>query len=353
MKILVYDVAASEGGALTVLKEFYQQVCELNRQDIQWLFVLSTPQLEERSNVRVLRYPNIKRSWIHRLIFDYFYVKKIVRKNRIDRIFSLQDMRVPIKGVTQYVCLHDSLPFVNYRYKITENFLLWLYQNPIAVMKYQSIRKSDKTIVQSKWMVYACLQKTGANPEKVAHVPMSIDMSAIKIYLDSYEARKTFFYPAFAFPYKNHMTLFKACELLKKNEYLVVLTISGEENNYSKYLKRYVKEHDLNVQFLGRISREEVFVWYTKSVLVFPSYIEAYGLPVEEARRTGTFVLSTTCPFSTELLEGYGNARLFEPFDEKTLAYHMLSFQTAKYANEAIAVTKTENVLNLAETVIQ
>ena len=353
MRILVYDIAASEGGALTVLNEFYQQVCELDRNDIQWLFVLSTPQLSERVNIRVLRYPWTKKSWIHRWVFDHFYAKRIIQQYKIDRIFSLQDIRIPVKGLTQFVCLHDSLPFVNYRYKITENLLLWLYQNPIAKLKYRSIITSDKTIVQSRWMVDACVQKTGADPGKIAYVPMNVDMSALKTYQDSQTARKTFFYPAFAFPYKNHRTLLKACKLLNKEEYQVILTINGEENKYSQSLKQYVMENDLNVLFFGRMKREEVFEWYTKSVLVFPSYIEAYGLPIDEARRTGTFILSTSCPFSADLLEGYGNARFFEPFDEKTLAEHMRACRTAEYLPDSMDKTSTEVVLNLAETVIQ
>ena len=41
MRILVYDVAASNRGALSILTDFYQQVRQYGK-DAEWYFVVST-----------------------------------------------------------------------------------------------------------------------------------------------------------------------------------------------------------------------------------------------------------------------------------------------------------------------
>ena len=57
MKILVYDVAASSGGALTILKNVYEYA---KNSEFEWLFVLSVADLRETDNIKVLKFPEVK-----------------------------------------------------------------------------------------------------------------------------------------------------------------------------------------------------------------------------------------------------------------------------------------------------
>ena len=45
MKILVYDLHASESGALAILDDFYSQVLNCPDKNIEWIFVVSTPNI--------------------------------------------------------------------------------------------------------------------------------------------------------------------------------------------------------------------------------------------------------------------------------------------------------------------
>ena len=63
------------------------------------------------------------------------------------------------------------------------------------------------------------------------------------------------------------------------------------------------------------MSREEVFERYTNSILIFPSYVESFGLPLLEARLSGTYILASDRSFSREILEGYDKASFFEADD--------------------------------------
>lgn len=58
MKIMVFDVPADSGGALTILNEFYKKALEDDKNE--YIFVLSVIKLEEKNNVKVINYPWIK-----------------------------------------------------------------------------------------------------------------------------------------------------------------------------------------------------------------------------------------------------------------------------------------------------
>ena len=66
---------------------------------------------------------------------------------------------------------------------------------------------------------------------------------------------------------------------------------------------------------------------YAHSVLLFPSYVESFGLPLLEARLTGTYVIASNCPFSREILDGYEKALFFDEMDYKMMAEHILRLE--------------------------
>lgn len=308
--ILVYDVAASETGALSVLKDFYNETTSTNA-EIKWVFIVSTPELSAKDNVIVLRYPWVKKSWLHRIWFEQFIAPVLAKKHRADLVFSLQNVIVPHTKVPQILYVHQSLPFAEYRFKLREQRLFWIYQNIIGKKIIESIRRARKVIVQTNWMKEACVHKAAVSNDKVAVIPPYVSLDNIPRYIDALESRKVFFYPAGPFSYKNHMLILKACVLLKQRgitDYKVIFTLTGHENTYSEKLFAYAKQEELNIVFMGAVSREDVFSLYSTSVLIFTSVIETFGLPMLEARRAGAIIIALDMPFSREVLDGYHNA---------------------------------------------
>ena len=126
-----------------------------------------------------------------------------------------------------------------------------------------------------------------------------------------------FFYPAADFIYKNHQVILDSCYELKKqgiHDYRVIFTFLGDENPCAAALYAFVEKHDLPVEFHGPFPRAEVFELYAKTVLLFPSYIETFGMPLLEARISGAPILAADTPFAREILEEYVRARFF-PYD--------------------------------------
>lgn len=56
------------------------------------------------------------------------------------------------------------------------------------------------------------------------------------------------------------------------------------------------------------MKREVVFEMYSKSVLVFPSFVESFGMPLLEARMSNSVILASDQNFSREILKDYNNA---------------------------------------------
>lgn len=308
MKTLVYDVAASESGALSILEEFYDKY--RNDKENQYVFVISTPELESTDNIQVLRYPWIKKSWLHRWWFDHFYAPRIVKEYQIDKVFSLQNVLVPLCNIEQELYLHQPLPFVEYRFNFNENKLFWIYQHIIGRQIKKSVKKASKVIVQTNWMKEACIKQVGADSNKIDVQQPKIDMKMIIPFVDTPEHRKNFFYPATPLEYKNHMVILEAFKMLQDEgitNYKITFTFNGDESEYAKKLYSYAQQYDLKVTFAGKLSREEVFKMYSKSVLLFPSLIETFGMPLLEARLSGTPIIARDTSFAKEILKDYGN----------------------------------------------
>lgn len=328
MKIMVFDVPAEDGGALSILHEFYERFLEDEQN--HHIFVVSKPVLKSEKNVTVLRFPWIKKSWLHRLYFDHFVAPKLVLKYQADEVLSLQNIVVPRVDVFQTVYVHNALPFSEYRFSFFEDKLLWVYQNILSRNIYKSIKVADKVIVQTKWMKKVCLDKLFIKEDKIDVLLPKINIKAKRFFESTKESHSTFFYPASGVSFKNHKAILNACLSLQADkciDYRVIFTLVGTENERVKSLFEMVQRHELPVLFVGPLSKEDVFEYYTKSVLLFPSYIETVGLPMLEAKLHNTPVLASDCAFSHEIMEGYDRADFFRPFDVlqlKALMYKMI-----------------------------
>jgi len=324
MRIIVFDVAAETGGALTILKQYYEMAVKdiLN----EWIFVVSTPDLKDTTNVKIIKYPWVKNSWFHRLYFEKFIAKKIVLEYKADEVLSLQNIIVFKLDVKQTLYLHQSLPFTEKRFRITENFKFWIYQNIISRIIYKSVKEANKVIVQTKWMKDACLKKVNIDPSKFEIKQPELHIKVKNYYKQTNENTKLFFYPASGLKYKNHEIIVKATmELIRQGiiSFKVIFTLSGNENANVKKLYNMVKEYNLPIEFIGQLCLEEVYDYYSKAILIFSSYIETFGLPLLEAKMHNAPILASDCAFSHEILDDYDNVHFFDPFNHNILAEKM------------------------------
>lgn len=326
MNILVYNIAAEYAGAMTVLREFYDEVVSCQDKSHNWYFVVSTDALKDYENIKVIYAPRSKKSWLHRLWYDKHCVKGILEKYNIDLIFSMQNMPISGAKCKQVVYLHQSLQFSPVKYSIwkREERMFWIRQNVICNIIKHSIKKAHIVIVQTNWMKEATSKWAGI-PEKM----IKVIKPKIKIEFPEQSICERednlFIYPAGDGLHKNHKLILQACEILKKKEisHRVIFTMNGDESEYAKKLYVEARRQGLNIQFVGLLPRKEVINTYHRATLLFPSYLETFGLPLLEAKLTNTTILCSDMPFSHEILGDYEKAHFFDVDNAEQLANYM------------------------------
>lgn len=320
MRILVNDIAASTGGALTILKEFYEYVKE-NDMENEWIFLIGDDYLKETEKIKVIVRKDIKKSWLKRLKFDYISGRKLINNLKVDRVISLQNTSIFGLKIPQILYIHQSIPFQKskkFSFFKSKERILAIYQYIIGWFIKKSICVSDKVIVQTKWMKKEIEKYSNLDKTKVVNILPDIkikDINDSKIKIKD----NLFFYPASNEIYKNHNCIFHACKILNDkgiNNFKVILTINPEE----------LDRNSSNIYAMGNLNINNVYDIYKKSILIFPSYIETVGLPLLEGRKVGTIILASDCEFSKEVLYGYKNVCYFDPFNPMELAYLMESF---------------------------
>ncbi|EGP4970767.1 glycosyltransferase family 4 protein [Enterococcus faecium] len=316
MRIVVNDIAASKGGAMSVLQNFYQEIIEKD-DDNEWIFLLGDKYLENTTNIRIKTFPEIKKSWIKRLFFDLVLGKTIINELHPDIYLSLQNTATLGVNCKQFVFLHQVLPFQkeqSFSFFKRNQRRYAVYQKIIGKVIKFSIKKSKaNVIVQTKWLKSVLDSFFPDNIIKV--VPPTVEgLTNCAERRKQDKVSNTFFYPAANLIYKNHKLIFEAVDILIERGYRnfrVVLTIDKPDispNNSDSYL------------FLGMIDKKLVCHYYETSVLLFPSYIESYGLPLKEATQFGSTIFSSDTGVSREVLGKYSNAFFFNAFNSNELA---------------------------------
>ncbi len=330
MRIVVNDIAASSGGALSVLTDFYNFVKENYRND-EWIFLLGDKYIEETENIKVVLLPEIKGSHKKKLMFDFFTGKKVINDLNPDAVISLQNIITFGVDAPQMVFIHQAIPFQDSKkfsfFKASERSLAIVQYIIGAIIKI-SAKFADLIAVQTRWMRRAVAKKANVRIRKVVVCPPEISIECGGANTDT----KSFFYPTGNLIYKNNDCIYEAAQLLNDEgitDFKIKLTLEDENTD--------------NFVYTGRLSREAVIEEYKKSVLLFPSYIESFGYPLAEAKRTGTIILSADTPVARDALGDYDNAYYFDPFAPQQLAELMKKVITGEIKKKQLQCAEKNN----------
>ncbi|AEC51939.1 glycosyltransferase [Pyrococcus sp. NA2] len=169
------------------------------------------------------------------------------------------------------------------------------------------------------------VQRTLGVPDEQIHIvydPVSEDFFNI----EKIDMSGIIFYPARLIPRKNHLSLIKALGILKKDglsHFTLALTGVVEDKEYFNKIMQLVRKYDLNnnVMFLGKISKEKLFEYYSKaSIVVLTSLEESFSLAVAEAMATGTPVVASPVGVVPEAITHGKNGFVINPRDPHDIA---------------------------------
>ena len=288
--IVVSAVNIRKGGTLTILRECLQYLS--GQEELKVYALVHDRKLCEYPGIEYLEFPGTVKSWGRRLWCEYVTMHRtsleIERREgqEIDTWLSLHDTTPRVKAKHQEVYCHTSFPFL----KWTLRDLVMDPKIPLFAMftrfAYRiNIHRNDCLIVQQEWFRDGLSRITGYPKERIRVIPPKVSVDGI--IPDSVSSKvPMFLYVSTADCHKNFETLCEAARLLENElgagKFKLVLTISGMENRYTRWIKKRWGDVS-SIDFLGLMKRERLFGYYkAASCFVFPSRVETWGLPITE-----------------------------------------------------------------------
>lgn len=314
------------GGTLSIFKDCIGYANDtLSKEYKIFALVFDKSNFYQYKNVSFIEFERIRKSYFHRIYYEYFYYNKFFRNTDIYLWLSINDISSYVKANRKAVYCHNAIPFR----KLTLTDLLdqpklFLFSLLYKELYRINIQKNNYVVVQQSWMRDYFNRTFKLDKSKIIVAsPNIIESFKINNQAKPGNAKKLFFFPTYPRPFKNIEVILKAAktlELLGYKKFTIVVTIDGTENHYAS---RLVEKYKVlkSVDFIGIIDRQEVFQYYSLSdCLIFPSKLESWGLPITEYKQFDKPMLVADLPYSKETVGDYDKACFFDPDDDKQLA---------------------------------
>lgn len=325
-RIVVSAVNFTEGGPLTVLRECLASAAAVLPADCEIVAIVNRADLINEPRVRLISIPSSKKSWFHRLYWEWFGFMRISGELKPALWLSLHDITPRVLATRQAVYCHNPSPF--YRIGLREALMepTFLMFNRFYALLYRVfIRRNYCVVVQQNWLRDAFIKRMGQLTIVVAHPSMpTIENASTRVPISKF----VFIYPALPRVFKNIETLCKAAQILASRgiqDFEVRLTLNGTENRYSRWLLKEFSD-TAQVRFIGRQTKDQMTTHYGEaSAVVFPSKLETWGLPITEAKAQRRPLLVADLPYARETVGNYDLVSFFPADSPEALADLMQS----------------------------
>lgn len=326
-RLVVSAVNFSEGGPLTVLRDCLASAALFLPPEWEIIALVYDQKLVNQPRVQLIEIPDAKRSWFRRLYQEWVGFRHLSHKLKPDLWLSLHDITPRVLARRQAVYCHNPSPFYNLPWR--EALLepkLWLFNRFYRYLYRIFIARNYYVIVQQIWLRKAFERMYGPLPIVVAHP--SVKLATVSEYNPPQESKSIFFFPALPRAFKNFEVICEAAKILNNrgiSRFDIRLTLSGDENRYSKWL--YEKYSSMpGLHFVGLQNREQMAVQYREAAaVIFPSKLETWGLPISEAKLYNKPLLVADMPYAHETVGTYDRVSFFPPTEPSALADLMQS----------------------------
>jgi glycosyltransferase involved in cell wall biosynthesis len=325
MRLVISAVNFTEGGPLTVLREAVD-AATTHFPDWEVIVAVNRVGLISPGRAREIAFPETKLSWLRRLHLEWFGFRRLSRELKPDVWLSLHDITPRVEAGRQYVYCHNPAPFCTVTVpleSLDRSFML--FRRFYGLLYRCFIHRNAAIIVQQQWLRDQFKKRYGVRHVIVAHPTSAVDHVA---HQRAWALPRTFFYPAFPRVFKNIELLGECAARLECNSAWsgkILITLDGSENAYARTMReRY--GHLRSLVFLGLQDRLQMEALYSEcDMVIFPSLLETWGLPISEAKARKIPVLAADLPYAHETVGNYDAIRFFDPQDAESLAQLLLN----------------------------
>ncbi|MCG2841191.1 glycosyltransferase [Sandaracinobacter sp. RS1-74] len=265
------------------------------------------------------RYSN----WLGRLWFELFELKSRERGQKIDMLLSLQGSSARLRADQKIIYCHQNLPLAPMPWRTARKQPKIALQRMIYDLVYRFfIGKNNWIIIQQQWSRLCFSRKYGIH-KSIVSKPISENQPNSRFRgLAFQEKCLRLLYPCGPYANKNIITLCEAVKLLVQMgvDLQATITISPGENAYSRNLAASVADYP-QIFFAGLLDRPALNAAYkSHHLLVFPSLVESWGLPLSEGKAHGIGIVAADLPYAHETIGDYDGVSFFPPEDSAALA---------------------------------
>lgn len=325
--LVVSAVNLTEGGPLTILIESLDAAAATLGPEWRITALVHDHSLVTNNRVKTVAFPNAKKRWANRIWTEWFGLRRLSRELNPDLWLSLHDMTPVVTAKRQAVYCHNTSPFYEPSFTEARFDPIFFAFNKLYMRLYAFfIRRNNAVIVQQSWLRDAFRARFGhlnivvAHPSNTPAIDSGVGYQtrAIPLRTPTLDRPLRLLYPSLPRVFKNFEVLCEAWKLLPLETARLInlrLTFDGSEGRWARELAdRY---GDLpGITLLGRRNRAEMTTEYENCDLVlFPSRLESWGLPISEAKSFGKPLLVADLPYARETVGTYDAVNFVPPND--------------------------------------
>jgi glycosyltransferase involved in cell wall biosynthesis len=316
-------------GPLEVFRQGLKSLAEQFGDRYEIVALVHRQELLKIPAVTYIEFPDIKSSWLKRIIFEYWSSKGISERLRPKLWLSMDNMTPRVTAEIQAVYCHNPSPF--WPFKLRDFLLDWkfgLFTLFYGFLYSIYIGRNDYVIVQQDWIRQSFRKMYGIRNVIVSHPSVDTLSFVPEMAQVRSQGPYRFFYPAYPRTFKNAEVALSAARLLEAagfNTFELWLTFDPTVTRYAAAMAE--RFSDLRtVRWLGVLPHQRVLELYAQAdCLLFPSKLETWGLPITEFKATGKPILAADLPYARETIGDYEQVRLFAPDNFQGLAELMRS----------------------------
>lgn len=301
----------------------------------QFYFLFDRPYSEEfifsPNIIPVKLFPQARHPFLYYIWFQ-FSVKNALRKIKPD-LFISTDGYLPLNIKFKSLIVFHDLNFEHYP-KDVPVMERWYYRTFFP----KFARKADRIATVSEFSKHDIASLYNIHVDKIdvvynganeAYVPIpSIDQDMVRQKLTT--GLPYFYFIGSLHPRKNLANLFRAYDLYRKNsDYKAKLVITGVKKWWTKEIESVYSEMSFkdDVIFTGRLTVPEARQTMASALaLTYVSYFEGFGIPIVEAFRSGTPVITSNVSSMPEIS---GDAALIvDPFDVSSISRALIQISS-------------------------
>lgn len=348
-QIVVNATAARTSGALSILNQFINHLPQ-ETSDIYYIFVDSSYSQILRDNVNYIIVDTT--SWVKRVKWDEYGCKDWMKRNKIHPvlIISLQNTGIKFdEKVPQLIYYHQPLTLFpkKWRWYKKDELLFFLYKQFYSYFVSRYIFSNTSFVVQIPSVKEMFLRKFSIE-EKNVYV-ISPEFQTVNIdddYFVFHDGYVHLIYPATPLTYKNHLILLYALHYLKMHERVIYskikLHLTLPKNNMLNIKIEALGIADAIV-FEDTIPYLKLLSYYhAMDALLFPSFIESFGLPLLEAAGTGLPIIAADLPYVHDVVGKYEGVIFVDYRDKiawamaiKDICYNRKRYSPYEYKNKS------------------